>query len=318
MVENKVEHHEDLKKGLLYGIIGTFLIGFQPIIANSRPVSLDPFIFAAMTCMVETAIFFPLMLNERRKLRLWGELNPSQNVELDSLLNGWKRHKKLLGYIGLNFGIAQILFFIAYEIAGSINGALAQKTTVIYGIIFGYLINNEFISKIQIIFSFVLFFGLTLAITQGSFNLLELNLGVVAMLIASAIWMLGHSATKPLFANKESTPIQIIFIRNALSGTFLIFVYLIFFPMENFGLFLEPVNIFYYILMGVDYGSGLYCWYKCLSNVNISKATVIVSPTPIVTAFFAIFLGEAFTIFHLMGMIIIIISIYVIVREKKR
>ena len=55
-----------MKKGILFGGLGVFFVGLQPIIANARPQSLDSYIFAAMTCLIEAAIFFPLILVERR------------------------------------------------------------------------------------------------------------------------------------------------------------------------------------------------------------------------------------------------------------
>ena len=70
--------------------------------------------------------------------------------------------------------------------------------------------------------------------------------------------------------------------------------------------------------MGLDYSVSLFLWYKTLSYIQIGKAGVINSVTPIITALFAwIILGDVFTIFHVIGMVIIIISIYMIVREKK-
>ncbi|KKK84653.1 hypothetical protein LCGC14_2781180, partial [marine sediment metagenome] len=49
----------------------------------------------------------------------------------------------------------------------------------------------------------------------------------------------------------------------------------------------------------------------------IGKASVILSLTPIVSAFFSfIILGEIFTYFHLIGTVIVIFSITIIVREK--
>ena len=39
---------KNLKKGILCGVIGALLIGLQPIIAESRPSEIDPFIFTAI------------------------------------------------------------------------------------------------------------------------------------------------------------------------------------------------------------------------------------------------------------------------------
>ena len=297
-------------------MISLFLVSLQPIVAISRPRVLDVYIFAAMTCIIEATIFFPLMLIERQKIKSEIEKKPSKSDEMLSFLNGWKKNKRMLLYIGINFGIAQILFFAAYEFAGAINGSLAQQTTIIFALIFGFLINHEKISKTQILFSIILLFGLALATTQGNFNLLEINIGVLFMLITAMIWMLAHTFTKPILDRNESTSIQIVFIRNAISGVFLISTYFIFFPLENINILFDPLNQLFFIMMGLLYGFDVLFWYKCLNNIEVSKASVIVSPMPIITALFAfLILGESFTIFHLIGTIIIIFSIMIIVRK---
>ena len=75
-------------------------------------------------------------------------------------------------------------------------------------------------------------------------------------------------------------------------------------------------NIIFFIMIGVLYGFDVLFWYKCLDQIEMSKASVIVSPMPILVAFFAfIILGESFTIFHLIGTVIIIFSIKMIVRK---
>ncbi|TFG29127.1 MAG: EamA family transporter [Promethearchaeota archaeon] len=303
-------------KGIIFALISLFLVSLQPIVAISRPRVLDAYIFAAMTCIVESIIFLPLILIERQKLKSEIEKEPSKSDELHTLLNGWKKNKKILLYIGINFAIAQILFYVAYELAGAINGSLAQQTMVIFALLFGFLIHHEKISKTQILFSFLLLFGLTLAVTQGNFNVLEINLGVLVMFITTMLWMLAHSITKPIL-EKEITPIQFSFIRYTISGIFLICTYFIFYPITNISLLFEPINILFFLLIGFLYGFDVLFWYKSLSHIEMSKVSVLVSPMPILVAFFAfIILGESFTIFHLLGTIVIIFSIIMIVKKR--
>ena len=304
-------------KGIIFGTVSLLLVSLQPIVALSRPRVLDVYIFAAMTCIVETIIFIPLMLLERQKIKSEMERSSSKFDEMHLLLHGWKNNKKALLYIGINFGIAQILFYVAYEFAGAINGSLAQQTTIIFALLFGFLINHEKISNTQIIFSFILLLGLTLAVTHGNINLLEINIGVGILMITTMLWMLAHSITKPMFDRNEITPIQLSFIRYVISGLFLITTYFIFFPLDNISLLFDPINILFFIMIGVLYGFDVLFWYKSLEHIEMSKASVIVSPMPILVAFFAfIILGEVFTIFHLIGTIIITASIFIIVREK--
>jgi len=311
--------NKNLKKGLIFGVIGNIFIGFQPIIANSRPAALDAHIFAVMTCLVEALIFLPLIIIEK-KVNMAKINNVSTNHNT-SIIKTWRKNIWLFIFIGIIFGLNQLLFFIGYELAGAINGSLTQKTTVFFGLIFGFLILKERITKVQVIFSTILFFGLILAITQGSFNFLTFSLdvlsGVLIMLLITCLWMFGHSITKPVFARNEVTPTQMVFIRNFLSGIILFSTYFLFFPFKNISLLFVPINQLYYVSMGTVYGLGLYCWYKTLSYLDVSKATIIFSPTPIITAIFAtLFLGEIFSLFHFIGLVIVIFSIVIIVKQK--
>jgi drug/metabolite transporter (DMT)-like permease len=308
-----------LLKGVLFGLVSLIFVSFQPIIAVSRPAIIDAYLFAATTCLIEAIIFAPLTIIERKKIKSSITTNASENIEKNILLHGWKKRKNLIffAYIGINYAIAQILFFLAYQF-GAINISLAQQTTMIFALLFGFFINHEKIKIIQIVFSVVLIFGLILAVTQGSFNLLELNIGVLIMLVTVVIWDIGHAFTKNFFGRKETTPTQFAFIRTALSGLILISTYFFFFPLENIKFFFDPINQFYFVIMGIFYGFDLLFWYKSLSYLDFSKAAVVVSPMPLLTALFAtMILGETFTIFHLIGALIIISSIIMIVRQKK-
>ncbi len=312
--------NQEYKRGLIYGILGNIFVGFQPIIANSRPSSLDPHIFAAMTCLVEMIIFLPLVLMEICKPFNKTHNENTNREKLNKALNNWKKNIWLLIFIGLIFGLNQLLFFIGYNLAGAINGSLTQKTTVFFGLIFGFLILKEKISRKQIIFSITLFLGLIIAITQGSFFSFDSNTisGVLILLLITCLWMFGHTVTKPIFIREEATPTQMVFLRNLLSGSILIFTYFLFFPISNLSLLLVPINQIYYVSMGLVYGIGLFCWYKTLSYLDVSKATMLFSPTPIITAIFAtLLLGESFTFFHLVGTIIVVISLIIIINHKE-
>jgi len=304
-------------KGIGFALIALFLVSFQPIIVIARPKVLDVYLFAAMTCIFIALFMLPLVLLERHNLKQNIRNDSLKSEENTLLLNGWKKHKKVLLYLGINFAIAQILFFAAYQLSGAINTSIAQQTTIIFGLLFGFFINHEKVSKTQILFSIVLLFGLTFAITQGSFNLLEFNIGVGLMMITAAIWMLAHAFTRPILDKEEITATQVVFIRNVISGTILISTYFIFFPLSNINLLFDPINIFFFVAIGFFYAFDVLYWYRAIQKIDISKASIIVSPMPILVAFFAyLILGEIFTIYHLIGTLIVIGSIIMIVRKK--
>lgn len=308
---------EDLKKGIIFGIFANCFIGLQPIVANARPDYIDPFIYAALTVLFESIVLLPFMILKRRKIKAKYKDGLISQEDFHSLLYGFKENKLLLLFIGAVFGGGQILFFIGYRLAGSINGALAQKSTIFFSLLFGFLLLKEKITKLQIIFSTFLFFGLILAVTEGSFNLLEINSGVLILILLTCLWMLAHTLTKPIFQRKEAVASQMVVIRNAIGAIILFGIFFIFFPFQVFEMISDPIYILWGLLMGATYGIGLFFWYQTLAHLDVSKASILVSPTPIVTAIFAtVFLHEIFTIFDLIGTIIVIISIIMIIKEK--
>ena len=148
--------------------------------------------------------------------------------EMESLLYGYKKNLPMIFIIGLIFGVGNIMFFTGYQLAGSINGSIAQKSTVIFSLLFGYLITKERISKKQIVFSLILLFGLVIAVSQGNFNLIDFNMGVIIILLLSCIWMMAHAGTKPIFSRKEATTVQMVFMRNIIGFAILFSTYWIF------------------------------------------------------------------------------------------
>ena len=294
-------------------------MGLQPIIAVARPSSIDAYIFGAITALIEALIFFPIFIIERRKLKSKMRSSPEQeNVLL--LLHGWRKKNNLilLTIIIIGFTFIPIFLYISYSLAGPDNSALASKSEIIFALIFGYFLLNERINKLQIVFCVILFFGLILAVTKGTFNIIELNLGVILIVFTVGLFTLIHTVTKISLEKNELFSSQVVFIRNFFSGILLISTYFLFFPIDNVSILLTPVNYVYFILNGVDYGFTLFFWYKALTYFQIGKITIIGSLTPIVTAIFSfLFLKEVFTIYQFLGMIIIIFAIIMIIKEKK-
>jgi drug/metabolite transporter (DMT)-like permease len=310
----------NLKKGIIYASICIFTIGLQPVISNARPSVIDPFLFGAVTALIETLLFLPIFLFERFKIKRTELDNEKELKKNFSLINGWKTISgiKVILIIGLTFSAVPILLYIGYDLAGPIISSLTMKSEIIFALIFGFFFLKEKISKIQILFCILLFFGLIIAITDGSFNFLEFNLGVLILLFSVILFTLVHTLTKISFERMELFPSQVVFLRNLLSGVLLIMLYFLIFPLENFAIIIDPINFSFFLLMAIDYGVSLYLWYKALTYIQIGKSSIIISLTPIVSAFFSfIFLGEEFTVFHLIGTIIIIFSIFMIMRERK-
>jgi drug/metabolite transporter (DMT)-like permease len=310
----------NFKKGLFYAILGSLLISLQPVIANARPSIIDAYLFGAVVALIEALIFLPIFLLERRSIKKSIKSDMLNHEKYDMLLNGWKKKENLRLFIiiGVGFSFIPIFLYIGFESAGAINGSLSMKTEIIFALILGYLVLKEKINKVQILFCLLLFFGVLLAVTQGSFDVLELNFGVIILIISVFLFTILHTITKIGLEKNEIFSSQVVFIRNLMSGILLSSTYFIFFPLENITILLDPENLIFFLLMGIDYGFSLFSWYRALTYFQIGKITIIGSLTPIATAFFSfLFLGEIFTWYHLIGTIIIIFAIIMIMREKQ-
>lgn len=313
---------KNAKLGILFAIISNIFGGLQPVIANMRPDIFDSYLFAGMTAFIQFIMFLPIFVIETKLLSRNG------NKKDGKIINNKKHLKLYFGkskytlfiIVGIVFSLVMFLYYSGLEIAGSINGILALKTTAFFGLLFGFLLLKEKINIYQVIFSCLLFFGLIVAVTQGNFSLLELNIGVVLILICAAIWMVGHTITRPYLQKGIIFSSEIIIWRNLMTAIVLLLSYLIIFsPLKMFTLLIDPINAFYYILGGVIYGINVFCWYQIIKYLDVSIATIIITPQVIFTAFFALLLlGEAFTIYHLIGLILILISIIVINLKRSK
>jgi len=310
--------NNNLRKGLINGIITVLLIGLQPVISLSRPSIIDAFTFSTITVLFMAIIFFPVFLIER--FRLKNLAKTESNDRIISLLGGWKQLRNIRLFIGIGivFSIVPVLLIVGYDLAGAVNSSLALKSEVIIALLSGYIfLNEKRISKIQIFFCIILILGLFIAITRGFVELFEINLGVLIIVLAVIIFTITHAFTKSGFDRNEISPIQVVFIRNLLSGTILLLTYFIFFPLEGLITVFSSGYLIYPFLMALDWSFSLLFWYRTLSYIQIGKAGAIMSLTPISSAFFSwIILGDEITYFHLIGISIMIVSIYMIVREK--
>ena len=312
---------KETKLAIVYAILMNFIGGLQPVWANLRPVELDALIFSGMSSLIQTLIFIPIFLIEFlvRKKNSGCEKKTSSEVPEDRYRLYFGKSKwGLFIVIGLMFSVVMFLYYFGLSLAGSINGTLGLKTTAFFGLLFGFLLLNERINKIQVIFSILLFFGMILAITQGQFYLLQINIGVILILICAAIWMIGHSCTKPYLVYGLTSSSEIIIMRNLFTAVILVSSYFILFGNQIILIF-NPQFAYYYIIMGIIYGTNLYFWYKLLGCIDVSIATILITPQLVVTAFFgSIYLGEAFTIYHLLGLIIMMVSIVIINYKKPK
>ena len=90
-------------------------------------------------------------------------------------------------------------------------------------------------------------------------------------------------------------------------------------PLDNFLLMFKPENMISILSIAGTYVIGHYFWYSSIKHIDLAMSSSIQAVQPIITSVMAtLILQEIFSIFHLVGLIFITGSIFVIFYDKFR
>jgi drug/metabolite transporter (DMT)-like permease len=221
--------------------------------------------------------------------------------------------------IGSIFAFATIFVIRGFSGTDSITGAVAVKTQPVSMFLIGLFFLKERIKWADFIFSAIMLTSVIYVISKGTFQIGFVDASVIWLIIAPIMWNIGHSITKPLFNQKKISPTQLIFFRTGISLLILIIIYIFFGDLSQLSQFLSPPHLFFMFLMGLNYAFMHYFWYNTIKRIDLTIATSLIIPAPVITAIFAVFfLGENFYLYHLFGMIGTFIGIYGMLLVQKR
>jgi len=270
-------------KGTLLAFLGMFLYGLEPVVIKAN--STNPMSFAALSALMASLILFPIVFST----------------------SGWKEVKKnpqhipKTVFVGV-FGTA--LAYIAYSygvrISTAINASLITRAEVFFSFVLSYLILREKITKKQALYSILIFIGIFLVITQG--KMVVPKKGDLLLLLVPLFWQISHIIAKNLPYN----PFLIAAFRNTFGGILLLMLAI---PQ---GLEFSEFVIAEAIILSL----GQVVWYLAIKRINLSKATAIITPAPAVAIGAAVILGEKFTIYHIIGFILITLGTLMVSRIK--
>jgi len=270
-------------KGTFLAFLGMFLYGLEPVVIKAN--STNPMSFAALSALMASLILFPIVFST----------------------SGWKEVKKnpqhipktvLVGVFGT--ALAYIAYSYGVRISTAINASLITRAEVFFSFVLSYLILREKITKKQALYSILIFIGIFLVITQG--KMVVPKKGDLLLLLVPLFWQISHIIAKNLPYN----PFLIAAFRNTFGGILLLMLAI---PQ---GLEFSEFVIAEAIILSL----GQVVWYLAIKRINLSKATAIITPAPAVAIGAAVILGEKFTIYHIIGFILITLGTLMVSRIK--
>ena len=278
---------------------------FYPII-KYIVVDMDPLVLSFYRYFLGFVPLTPFFISELRK--------HEEKPELIDILS-----ISVLGFIGIT--MFSVGLFYGIKLSTAINGALLTNTQPIFTALFGPFLIAELLSKKKALGIAVGITGMILVVTNGNFRTFETEgtaiWGNILLIGASFVLSLYSMLIKKYIKKYDSIiPTWISMV----SGTFFILVINIFRDQSPLQIITLPATSIGLVLyLGFIGTSMTYLMFNmALSHMTVSIATSYKLLIPVFGLFFAvIFLGEQPGPTTLIGIFIVVSSVYIIQKVPK-
>jgi len=301
------------KRGILLSFGSLFLLGMLPIISNSRPSGLNALDFAFYLSLWELICAVPLFIFELSK--------KDSGVFQKSI--EWKIRKKtylIMGITGFIFSISTFLYVFAFEAAETVSAAIAIQTYPLFSILWEFILFKKKKRLGEIIFTLIMIIGIYYLGTEGTWLISGFSPWFAVALIVPFLWGIAHVIIKNTLDTSPITPNQVTFFRVLISSIILFGISSLINGITN--IFNGLLNIEFQLfgfLMGIVYYLELVNWFYAVKHIDVSLASTVTTPTPMITMIFALFiLKESIEVYQIIAMLIVLISLYGLLWFGKR
>jgi len=261
-------------KGVLFATAGMFLYGIEPVVINANPS--NPIAFAALSTSLAALI-------------LWfiGGRGILEDVRTKP---GFLKYGLLMGLFGT--ALAYLSYSFGAMMSSAINAALITRSEVLWSFLLSWVFLRERIGKLHVLYGALLIVGLLLVMTQG--KPVAPRIGDVLLLLVPLFWQMAHVLAK----KTPYRPVTIVALRNTFGALLIL-------PFA----FATGIQISIQApLEGMIISMGQILWYSSIRLINLSKATLIITPAPAVAIVMGILMGQPFTAYHAVGFLLITIA----------
>ena len=291
--------------GIRHAFVCLFLLGTLPIITNGRPDQLDAINFAFYLSLWQLISSLPLFTTE---------LKSGNPGILARHVSSSVKQKTLVIIIltGIIFSITTFLYVLAFQNAGTINAAIALQAYPLFSLLLEAAILRSMKSKKEIAFTVILVSMIFYLGTLGTMRLENFSLWFGIALFVPLLWSIAHITIRQTISNSPITPNQITLTRVLISSFILGIISIVVNGFDSIiqGL-LNPRFQVFALLMGLFYYLELVNWFYAIKDIEVSTASSITTPNPVITMILAIILlGESVESYQLLAMVGVFVSLY--------
>ncbi len=310
---NSLDFSPNFNKGIFLSFISLFLLAMLPIISNSRPSDLNALDYAFYLSLWELICALPLFIIEISK----------KNLGIFQKSVDWKIRKKtylIMGITGFIFSISTFFYVFAFETAGTVSAAIAIQTYPLFSILWEFILFKKKKRLGEIVFTLIMIIGIYYLGTEGTWLISGFSPWFAVALIVPFLWGIAHVTIKNTLDTSPITPNQVTFFRVLISSIILFGISSLINGITNIfdGLLNFEFQLFGF-LMGIVYYLELVNWFYAVKHVDVSVASTVTTPTPMITMIFALFiLKESIEVYQIIAMLIVFISLYGLLWFGKR
>ncbi len=303
----------NIKTGIVLSFVSLILLGIMPIISNSRPMEIGALNFALYLSVWQLIVATPVLLIEYRY---------ANRGILDANLSGRLKRKTVLIIVatGALFGVSTFVYVLALEKAGTVSASIAIQAYPLFAILWETIFLNRKKTTAELLFTFLLIVGLYYLGTNGTWLIEGLSYWFIFALSVPLIWSVAHVIIKEVLDKTPITPAQVTFFRVLVSVIVIFTMSVTINGLSQVAQLMEN-NVFqmYAAAMGLVYYLELVNWFYAVKHVDVSVASSITTPWPVVTVILAIiFLHESIEIHQVVTLVIVFISVYGILLSGKK
>lgn len=291
--------------GIAMAFVCLLILGVMPIISNGRPAGSAALTFALYLSIWQFLFSIPLFAAELRsgnKGIFTASLSPARQ----------KRTLAITLVTGAIFGLSTYVYVLAFEKAGAVSAAIALQAYPLFAMVLEAIFLGRRKSRGELFFTLLIIIALYYLATGGTWRIDGFSFWSVFALGVPLLWSVAHVALKEVLDTTPITPNQVTFSRLLVSTLFLLLANIAFdSPAGVFKWLADADFQAFAILMGLVYYLELIVWFHAVRHIDVSVASSVTVPAPVVTMIFAIiFLGEAVHQYQLVAMGVIIAAMY--------
>jgi len=281
--------------GVILVLVSILFYGIEPIISKYIVNTVNPLFTATISILFASIIPLLILINKGMVKELV------------------KRENAVYLFFISFFGsvVALVLFLVGVGMTSGISASLLLQIEPIYSALLGFFILKEAIGKRQVFAMFLVIIGVGVIFYNGSF---QINYGDVLILATPLFYQISHLIVKKVMKKIEEDVIiagrflyaaPVLLAMSTLAGA------------NQFEVLLKPLYFSLLLLLGVSWALGYILWVKAIKRINLSKATVIVAPYPVLSVILAwIILSEIPSAYQITGLVLVMIGIYATGKTK--